>query len=271
MRQIIIGALSALALVAGTVAVTALPASAAANITATSVALNATADCTNADLDIGMVSDTVDNETGLITNAAGETLGQFDQPSSFSGFDGVFDGYGQPVSPDQPEGTIIGSFASIGTSPLTASTAAEWFVLYQCGSGGNTVLMSCFGDLGTCPGTAVEALGLTLDATLTPSTVSPGGSFTVNGSGCFDQLAGAVILGQGVGDVVTPAGDGTFSIPLTVPATVPPGTALTVQVDCGNEGATVSSFDLVLQVAAEATTTTTAAAAPVAVTPAFTG
>jgi hypothetical protein len=272
-RRMFIGTVSVLALLSGIVVATAGPASAAANITATSVALNAGAGCDSADLDLGMVSDTVDNETGLITNAAGETLGQFDQPSSFSGYDGVFDGYGQPVSPDQPEGTVIGSYASIGTAPLSAATAAEWFVLYQCGSGGNTVLLSCFGDLGACPGTAVEALALTLEATLDPSTVSPGGSFTVNGTGCFDQLAGAVLFDGdtplGVGDTVTPSGDGTFSIPLVVPANVAAGTTLTVQVDCGNEQVTVSSLDLPLQVVAEATTTTTAPAAQV--TPAFTG
>ena len=175
-------------------AVTSLPASAAANITATSVALNSGAGCDNADLDIGMVSDTVDNETGLITNAAGETLGSSTTATSFSGYDGVYEGYGQPVSPTQADGTIIGSYATIGTTPLTPDSAVEWFVLYRCGTGGNTVLLTCYGDLGTCPQTAVEALlrDPRRDPS-SPSTVDPGGSFTVNGEGCFDELAGAVL------------------------------------------------------------------------------
>ena len=287
MRRATTAALTVVALVAGVVLATTLPASAAADITATSVELNASAGCADADLDIGMeVPGTVDTETGLTTNAVGETLGEFDQSTSFSGFSGVFDGYGQPVSPDQPEGTIIGSYASIGQAPLSAGTAAEWFVLYRCGSGGNIVLQTCFGDLGTCPSTAAEAVAGAFGAVLDPSAVVPGGTFDVDGEGCFDSLAGAVVLdggtGIGVGDTVSPQPDGTFSISLTLPGDVTPGTTLTVQVDCGNEVVTVSSLDLPLEVLGDATptsqdtsttssTTAPSAAAATEVAPAFTG
>lgn len=281
MRRIFIGGLSAVALLLGAVLVTAAPAGAATGITATSVDLSATgANCGRADLDIGMtVTSATTNETGLITNEAGDTLGQFDNDNDWNPFDGVYEGYGQPVSPDQAEGTIIGSYASIGTVPFTSSNTAEWFVLYACSDteGANVVLYSCYGDLGTCPTTAVEALALlVLDATLDPSTVAPGGTVTVNGTGCYDQLAGALLLkdgtATGVGDTVTPNPDGTFSIPLVVPADATVGGAYSVQVDCGNEQVIADTLTLPLTVALPATPTTTApAAAAATVTPAFTG
>ncbi len=142
-------------------------------------------------------------------------------------------------------------------------------------AGANVVLYSCFGDLGTCPTTAVEALALiALDATLDPSTVAPGGTVTVNGTNCFDQLAGALLLkdgsATGVGDTVTPNPDGSFSIPLVVPADATPGGDYSVRVDCGNEQVIADTITLPLQVAVP-TTTTEAPAVAAEVTPAFTG
>ena len=145
---------------------------------------------------------------------------------------------------------------------MSTASAVEWFVLYACSDtpGGNVVLYSCFGDLGTCPTTAVEALALVaLDATLDPSTVAPGGAFTVNGTNCFDELAGALLLkdgsATGVGDTVTPNPDGTFSIPLVVPADATPGGDYSVRVDCGNEQVIADTITLPLQVAVPTTTT----------------
>ncbi len=61
---------------------------------------------------------------------------------------------------------------------------------------------------------------------LTPTVVDPGGVFTVDGVGCFDQLAGALLFDGatplGVGATVEPDADGSFTIPLAVPATVRP-------------------------------------------------
>src|SRR4051794_15619594 len=277
MRRLLVSTVAILALVAGAVVATALPAGAATNITATSVALADGADCSDASLDLGMVSGTIDTETGAATNAAGDVLQDFSQNSSLSDTDGVVDGYGISLSADQVDGTLIGSYASIGTAPLSAATAAEWFVLYRCGTDGtNIVVSTCFGDLGSCPQTAAEALANAFGADLEPNVVDPGGAFTVAGVGCFDQLAGAVLFdggtALGVGDTVGPTPDGSFSIPLVVPATVDPGTALTVQVDCGSEeGGVDFSVDLPLQVRAAATPTTVGPADPTEVAPAFTG
>lgn len=272
MRRALISLSAALALVAGVVVATALPASANAALSATSVALDG-ANCGNADLAVGITDWTADNEAGLITNAAGDTLGSYDQSAGPTGTAEVA-GIGQPVDPEQPDATVIGSYYTLGTTPLSSANTAEWFVLYSCGTeGDNVVLYSCFGDLGTCPTTAVEALALiALDATLDPSTVAPGGTVTVNGTNCFDTLAGALLLkngsATGVGDTVTPNPDGTFSIPLVVPADATLGGDYSVRVDCGNEQVIADTITLPLQVAVPTTTTVAVAAE---VTPAFTG
>ena len=125
--------------------------------------------------------------------------------------------------------------------------------------------------------TAVGAQPASFGATLTPTAVEPGGTFTVTGEGCDQSLAGAVVLdggtGIGVGDTLTPEGDGTFVIELTLPGDVEPGAALTVQVDCGSELETLYSVDLPLEVLGAATTTTAspAPAAAAAAAPSFTG
>ena len=59
----------------------------------------------------------------------------------------------------------------------------------------------------------------------------------------------------GVGDTVTPNPDGTFSIPLVVPADATPGGDYSVQVDCGNEQVITETVTLPLQVAVPTTTT----------------
>jgi hypothetical protein len=121
-------------------------------------------------------------------------------------------------------------------------------------------------------------------AEVTPTTVEPGGTLTIEGIGCDLPLAGAVLVregtGLGVGDVVEPDVDTSFVIDLVVPAATTPG-PLVVQVDCGFDGQTVMSLDLDVTVAGPPepvdTSTTSVpeeepeAAPSVAATPAFTG
>ena len=271
-RRRLLALTSALLLTAGALAVGAGPARAADNIIATSVALNEGADCADADLDIGMDATTTDTETGLVTNLAGEVLGEFEQPGDWDGTNEVHEGYGLSIDPDQAEGTVIGSYASIGTAPLTSSSAVEWFVLYRCSNGGeNVVIFSCFGDLGTCPTTAEEGAAAAFGATVSPTEVAPGGTLTVAGEGCVYPLAGAVLLrdgtGIGVGDVVEPNADGTFQIDLVVPAGLAAG-PLTVQIDCGFDGQTVLSETVEVEVLGTAPPT---APPPVVANPQFTG
>ena len=123
-------------------------------VTAQGVALNTAADCTNADLDITLTSVDAEREFGQTSLLDGTILGSFEQGTGLANFSGTFVGYGMPVSPDQPPGTTIGSYAYVGTTPPSAATTGEFFIVYQCDTG--LVLDSCYGPYGTCPQTAQE-------------------------------------------------------------------------------------------------------------------
>lgn len=133
------------------------PGAARAAATAQGVALNAGASCTNADLDLTLTTVGAERELGLATNVSGQTLRTFEQATPFLGtFSGTFVDYQiSPLVPPQPAGTLIGSYAYVGTTPPTAATTAEFFVLYNCST--RQVLLSCFGPYGTCPQTAAQA------------------------------------------------------------------------------------------------------------------
>ena len=123
----------------------------------------------------------------------------------------------------------MGSYATIGSASPTSANTAEWFLLYRCGAttAQSVVLSSCFGDYGTCPKTAAEGVAQLFDGPLSTTTPAPGEVVTATGTGCFYPLGGAVLLdgttGLG-GDSTAPAPDGSFAIPLTVPAATAPGT-----------------------------------------------
>jgi hypothetical protein len=274
--------LAPLVLIGGLLIAGATPAQANANITATSVGKAISGrdtNCADASLAIGMNSVSVTTESGTVTNLGGQ-LSTFQQSSSFSGFSGVFPDYGQSTGSPQPDGTVIGSYATIGSSTPTASDTAEWFLLYRCGptTADSVVLSSCFGDYGTCPKTAAEGVATLFGGSVDDTTPAPGQVITVSGEGCFYPLGGALLLDGGTGldgGSVAPNPDGTFQVDLTVPADRASGTALQVRVDCGNDGQTILSTSIALTVAAPATTeapTTTSSRPPGATTqPRFTG
>ena len=130
------------------------PGAARATATASGVALNSSASCTNADLDLTLTTVGAQREYGLATNVAGDTLRTFEQATPFLGtFSGTFVDYQiSPLVPPQPASTLIGSYAYVGTTPPSSATTAEFFVLYNCST--RQVLLSCFGPYGTCPQTA---------------------------------------------------------------------------------------------------------------------
>ena len=265
--------------------VVASPASANATITATSVALTSGDNCRTADLDLGITSGTVTRESGQVTGPDGTVLGHFEQSSSLSNHTGVFTGYGISASTAQPDGTVLGTYAYVGSTPPSAADTAEWFVLYRCHTtGAQEVLSTCFGDYGTCPQNAVDAIRKGLIASVVPTTPTAGGPFQVTGT-CPGTTV-TVNLGQGLdsgGTVVqtsnalTPLADSTFSASFTL------STALTspfdVQVVCNVPGG--GNITLVQSVTltpasttvppTTAPTTTAKAASPVAAAPAFTG
>jgi hypothetical protein len=288
MSRTIVRLAASAALALGAIAATALPASANSVITATSVSLNSAANCSVAHLDIGMEAGTVTHEAGFVTGIDG-LLDSFIQSSSFSGFSGTFSTYGMPM-PDQPDRTIIGSYAWIGTNPPSAANTAEWFVLYLCDpAGNNEVLDTCYGDYGTCPQTALDGLRRLMSVDVDDETPEPGQTITVHVARCmFPVGVPRLLQGDLVLDSYTVTDGETsqvqareFLVELTVPADVPPGSSLSVVVDCGYEDGPVVSGKRNLQVAGESvtTTTTTAPASPtttaasraVTATPTFTG
>jgi hypothetical protein len=123
-------------------------------VTAQGVALNSDADCTNADLDITLTSVDAIREFGQTSLLDGTIVGSFEQGTGLANFSGTYIGYGMPVSPDQSAGTVIGSYAYVGTTPPSAATTGEFFVAYVCDTG--EVLYSCYGPYGTCPQTAQQ-------------------------------------------------------------------------------------------------------------------
>lgn len=241
------------------------PAGAAENIVATSVALDEFANCSNdADLDIGLESDTVAIEGGLASTIGDDDIGSFEQASTLSNFDGVVDAYGIPFVQAQDEGSVIGTWAYVGDSPPTSTNAAEWFVLYRCSdSGDNDVLYTCFGDYGTCPHTAQEAIEVLFTATVSTTAPVPGEVVTVSGSGCFLTTAGAVLTETAGPIVVIDAGapdaSGDFELALPIPPDVSPGTELRLEVGCAEESEPVVLETFFLTVQAPATTTTSPA------------
>lgn len=150
--------------------------------TATSVSLNAAANCTNADLDIGLVSVGAHREYGLTSTIYGADY-EFEQPTGIGDFNGVYVGYGMALS-GQPDGTLVGSYAYVGETPPSAADTAEWFVVYECDPGGNnTVLYTCFGPYGNCPKTVAEYVALTTpgcDVMLPVPATAVGGTFVVD-------------------------------------------------------------------------------------------
>jgi hypothetical protein len=263
-------------LIATGVGLVASPATASSLVTATSVAPTATASCSYAGLDLGIAAGAVTAEFGLVTTMSGQ-IGGFDPKNTgLAGFDGLYEDFTLSI-PAQLEGTIIGSYAWVGTDPPTAADTAEWFVLYRCSdSGANEVLDTCFGDYGTCPQTAAEAAEALFAATVDDTTPEPGQTITVTAESCFYPLGGALLLDGATslgGDTTPTAADGTFQIPLTVPADIARGTALTVRVDCGFDGETVLTVTVPVTVASLATTTvppssTTLPATPTTAAPA---
>jgi len=131
-----------------------------AQATAQGVALSAYSDCDSpAGLDLTMNNGPiVTTETGLVTDDTGATLMSFSQATGFANFVGTFPGYNfSSPAWSVPSGTRVALYATIGVIPPTPADTAEWFILYRCNTG--EVLVSCFGQFGTCPETALEALG----------------------------------------------------------------------------------------------------------------
>ncbi len=71
----------------------------------------------------------------------------------------------------------------MGETPPSAADTAEWFVAYECGAGGNTVLYECYGDYGRCPKTVADYINVTTpgcDVALPVPSTAVGGTFVAD-------------------------------------------------------------------------------------------
>ncbi|MDQ6619726.1 MAG: hypothetical protein M3Z31_08530 [Pseudomonadota bacterium] len=124
-------------------------------LSALSVDIDPAADCNSrADLVLSWSGAGLHDEFGVATDRSGSNIGTFG-PSSSANND-YSGGYQVPISTAQPAGSVIGSYAWVGSNPPTPATAIEFFVLYNCTT--RAVLVRCLGAYGTCPKTALAAL-----------------------------------------------------------------------------------------------------------------
>jgi len=127
--------------------------------TAQGVALNSSAGCSNANLDLTLTTSGASTEFGESTNSGPDPLGTFRSPTSvLATFTGTYSGYAIGISPQQPADTLIGAYAYVGETPPAPGNTAEFFVYYNCTT--RRVLLACFGAYGTCPQTAKQAAAL---------------------------------------------------------------------------------------------------------------
>ena len=133
------------------------PALAVAAVTADGVALGAGAGCSNGRLEVTLTNSGATWESWSATNLIGNPLTTGSGPTAFPQGTSTRT-FPQNFSPSQPNGTLIGSYASVGEPTPTASNTAEFFVFYRCSVAGAEILLTCYGPYGTCPQTAQQAM-----------------------------------------------------------------------------------------------------------------
>ena len=126
--------------------------------TAQGVALNASAGCSNGNLDITLTTVGANREAWRATNLAGATLAQGEGPAGLPNFSGTFVGL-----PDRVLAVAAGRTRWSPPTPMSARRRRRGqhgrvLRLYNCTT--REVLLSCYGPYGTCPQTAQQALAL---------------------------------------------------------------------------------------------------------------
>jgi hypothetical protein len=260
-------------------------------ITATGVGLNESSNCSGTRLQVtgsatGGQPPGEAEERGTGSSLLDPDLESFAQ-DSFSYGAGPFDhSYGVPIGgAPQPAGTVIGLYAAVGDVDLDPLTYGEWFVLYRCADDGNNseLLYSCFGPLGDCPANAGDAQELLFDVSADTATPLAGDTVTATAVECFGDEVDFQLVDDSTDldtvEGVVPVGD-EATAELTVPASVAPGTELTVFAECLEDGTPLAAAEFGLVVGGQVTTTTVAppttaasppAARPIALAPSFTG
>jgi len=164
-----------------------LPGAASASAVAQGVALNASAGCSNGNLDITLTTVGANREGWRATDLSGSTIAQGENPAGLANFSGTFVGFQIVFSPAQATGSQVASYAYVGETPPSPTDTAEFFVFYKCST--REVLLSCYGPYGTCPQTAQQALAALapriptqgpLALTLTALLIAAAGAFVLS-------------------------------------------------------------------------------------------
>ena len=173
--------LSCLAVVGGVLAD---PAAANDRITAQGATMSPSANCTYGDIEVTYDASDVARQAVTFTSEDGTTLDSFETNAyqqTYSGLEYILSETATPAA----AGTRLGVHVVIGTTPPQAATSAEFFVLYRCDGmaneygGANEQLYTCYGDYGSCPATAVEAIAMMQSTT---TTAAPASTSTTTGA-----------------------------------------------------------------------------------------
>ncbi len=159
------------------------PAAANDRITAQGAAMSPSANCTYGDIQVTYDAADVAQQMVTFTSEDGATLDSFETNAyqqTYSGLEYILSETTTPAA----AGTRLGVHVVIGTAPISETSAAEFFVLYRCDGnsneygGANEQLYTCYGDYGSCPATAVEAIAMMQSTT---TTAAPASTSTTTG------------------------------------------------------------------------------------------
>lgn len=181
-----------------------------------SIELAPSASCRYGDVDITYAANGATRRRVTFTAADGTVLSEAEGASlgpDFSGTEHVL----ADATTDQPAGSLLAVHVTVGTTPPTTESTAEFFVLYRCTpasntrGGANTVVQECHGPFGTCPTTAAGAVADPAPSTTAPSTTAPGGA-----------TGSADVPGAGTGS--GPGGSDPTEVGSVPPGSTPTGT-----------------------------------------------
>lgn len=216
------------------------PAAAAAPGEVTAIALDPAADCSEGRVQVDISSPAPAERERVLATTRGSQLPvtEFEQ---VSGVGTTYSGpFRLPFAAPLPDGTVVALYAYFGTTPPSADTTAELFLLYECRSGGGGVLLaSCTGPYGSCPQTA-RAQPRIVSA---PSEAVAGTTVVVTGLGCYADVAFASVAAPdqppvAIAGPVSVGPDGSFTLPVPIPPDL--GAIADVALSCGLPSAPVS-------------------------------
>lgn len=130
-------------------------ASAASTVTARGVALAPSASCRYGDIDVSYAATGAERQNVQFSSET-VILNQFEVAAFKANYDGVEHILSLANPPFPADGSVLTVYVTIGTTPPTAATTAEFVLTYRCtasgneNGGSNVVVSSCFGAFGTC-------------------------------------------------------------------------------------------------------------------------